>query len=351
MKSKRKLTWVWISMAALFTIGVADMASRSWAAPKQPPPPPAAAKPEEKPSAAAPAKNGQAEVVVGAFVNQIHEFSLKDNSFTVDFYLWFRWKDPELKPYETWSLVDGRVEDKGEAVVKDLPDGSKHAYLRVVGKVTRFFDVTDYPLDNHALTIVIEEENEEIHRVKYVADTQNSSASATISLPGWQFARLSSVAESAAYTSNFGDVSVPTGNSTQYARLTTAVSFTRAGWTYFVKMFFALWTCVLVAMTAFFIKPTNTDPRFGLGVGALFGAIASQYTVAGALPETNVVTLADKLHLEAFLLIILSVMQSTWALALIEADKAEASHTLDVWSRRLIPLAFLIGVLFLVFTR
>ena len=73
--------------------------------------------------------------------------------------------------------------------------------------------------------------------------------------------------------------------------------------------------------------------------------------MAGALPETNVVTLADKLHLEAFLLIILSVMQSTWALALIEADKAEASHTLDVWSRRLIPLAFLIGVLFLVFTR
>ena len=84
MKSKRTLTWVWISMAALFTIGVADMASRSWAAPKQPPPPPVAAKPEEKPSAAAPAKNGQAEVVVGAFVNQIHEFSLKDNSFTVD---------------------------------------------------------------------------------------------------------------------------------------------------------------------------------------------------------------------------------------------------------------------------
>src|SRR5690242_4771958 len=86
------------------------------------------------------------EVVVGAYVNQIHEFSLRDNSFTVDFYLWFRWKDPDLKPYETFSVVDGRIESRTDAVVRELPNGERHAYTRVVAKITRFFDVSDYPL-------------------------------------------------------------------------------------------------------------------------------------------------------------------------------------------------------------
>ncbi len=298
---------------------------------------------------AAPARAPKS-VVVGVYVNQIHEFSLKDNSFTVDFYVWFRWHDPELKPYDTFSVVDGRVDSKTEPVVKDLPGGEKHAYSRVVATITRHFDIGPYPLDNHQLAIIIEEENDEAHLVRYAADAENSAASPTISLPGWRFQRLSTEASEKTYRSNFGDTTLPVGNESSYARLTTAVSFTRTGLTFYVKLFFGLWACVLLSMLAYFIRPTNVDPRFGVGVGALFGAIASQYVVAGALPDSNVITLADRMHLIAFFFIIVSVAQSTWALWLWECERVDASKRVDRIFRVAAPALYLAAAIFVTVT-
>lgn len=324
------------------TLALALTAQRSLAQaeapPEVPPPEPAA------PTASA------TDVTVGVYVNQIHEFSLKDNSFTVDFYVWFRWKDPALKPHETFSVVDGRIESKTEPVLKDLPDGSKHAYARVVVTITRFFDIHAYPLDNHQLAVIIEEENDEVHVLRYVADTVNSAASPNILLPGWSFERLSTVAGEATYRSNFGDTSLPTGNESKYARLTTAVAFTRTGLTFYVKLFFALWACVLLATLAYFIRPSDVDPRFGVGVGALFGAIASQYVVASSLPDTNVITLADKMHLVAFFFIILSVTQSTYSLWLFESEHVAASQRLDRVFRVASPLVYVLATVYLTAT-
>lgn len=290
------------------------------------------------------------DVVVGVYVNQIHEFSLRENSFTVDFYVWFRWKNFERKPYETFSVVDGRIESKSEPQLKDLPGGEKHAWVRVVAKITRFFDTTAYPLDNHQLAVIIEEENSEVHEVRYLADTVNSAASKEIKLSGWVFERLSTTAGEQRYTSNFGDTSLPTGNESKYSRITTAIAFTRHGSTFFFKAFFALWVCVVVAFLSFFIKPTDVDPRFGLGVGALFAAIAAQYTMVAALPDSNVITLADKLHLLGFGFIFVSLGQSTYSLWLFQTEREKQSKLLDRVSRAAFPLAYLLANVWAVVT-
>lgn len=58
-------------------------------------------------AAAAPAK-----VVVGVYVNQIYAVSLKDNHFSADFYVWFRYEDDALKPLETMEVVGGKIDSK-----------------------------------------------------------------------------------------------------------------------------------------------------------------------------------------------------------------------------------------------
>jgi hypothetical protein len=240
-------------------------------------------------------------------------------------------------------VVDGRIESKTEPQVKDLPGGEKHAWVRVVAKITRFFDTSAYPLDNHQLAVIIEEENSEVHEVKYTADVANSSASKEIKLSGWVFERLDTTAGERKYTSNFGDISLPTGNAAIYSRVTTAIQFTRQGSTFFFKAFFALWVCVVVAFLAFFIKPTDVDPRFGLGVGALFAAIAAQYTMVAALPDSNVITLADKLHLWGFAFIFVSLAQSTWSLWLFQTEREKLSKLIDRVSRVAFPLGYLVA--------
>lgn len=307
-------------------------------------PAPAAAPAAAEKAESKTAVEGKADdVVVGVYVNQVHEFSLHENSFTVDFYVWFRWKNPKIEPYKTFAVVDGRIESQTEATVKDLPSGEKHAYLRVVAKITKFFDTTEYPLDNHQLTIVIEEEDAETFLLKYIADAPNSAASPEIKLSGWSFARLNTFASEQAYRSNFGDTSLPTGNQTLYSRVTTAVSFTREGGTFFFKLFFGLWICVAISFLVFFLKPSDVDPRFGLGVGALFAAIASMYVVASSLPDSNVITLADMMHLIAFGFIFVSVAQSTISLYWFQTEREAKSKSFDRLFRVIAPVGYIIA--------
>jgi hypothetical protein len=265
----------------------------------------AAARPAAPPSGRKPAQQVPAapkEVLVGAYVMHIHEISIRENYFTADFYLWFRWKDDKLTPYNTFSLVDAREEKITEPVTqtKPMPDGSNFAYVRIVAKLTKFWDLRQYPLDSHNLDINIEEEENETALVHYVADTENSGADLSqISMPGWKLADAYPVTGLGNYHSNFGDISLQTNKESSYSRLTLRMKLVREGDLVFLKLLFGVWVGAGISFVAFFIPPNRIDPRFGVGVGAIFAAIASEYIVTQSLPDTNTVTLADKLHVLA----------------------------------------------------
>ncbi len=279
------------------------------------------------------------KVTTGMWVNQIHELNLKENNFVVDLYVWFRWKG-ELKPHETWSFIDGRIESKTESSSKIFPDGSRYVCQRVIVKVTRFFDVSRYPLDGHTLSMTVEEDEGEDHLVQYVADVENSGIDPRVTMPGWTLGVKDAVAGVGQYKSNFGDVSVPAGKETRYGRMTLRLDLTRSGATYFVKVFFGVWVAASIAFLCFFIKPTNVDPRFGLGVGAIFAAIASEYTISSSLPEGGVATLADQVHLVAYLAIFVTLAQSTASLWLVEHGKEATSKRFDKLFAILLPFVY-----------
>ncbi len=293
-------------------------------------------------AAAVPAPSGPVEVTVGIWINQIHELSLKENYFVADFYVWFRWKGEDLKPQNSFALVDGRIESKTEAVTRVLENGDNYAYVRVVARMTKFWDVKNFPLDDHQLSVIVEEEENEDNKLKYVIDAANSGTEPRIRVPGWSLAKKETVATLGVYKSNFGDVTLPTGNESKYARASLTMFFDREGTSYFAKLFFGLWVAALIAFLAFFIKPTDVDPRFGLGVGAIFAAIASEYIVTSSLPDTNIITLADWLHLIAFAFIFVSIAQSTYSLWLFQNEQEAKSKRLDKLFVMVLPLSYVI---------
>lgn len=268
------------------------------------------------------------KVTTGLYLNQIHELNLKENYFVADVFVWFRWRG-DAKPYESFSFIDGRVESKNEVELSKLPDGESYACYRVVVRITKFWDVRQYPLDKQELTITIEEDRDEEDTILYIADTENSAIDPHVKMSGFVINFEGARVGLGEYHSNFGDTSIPTGNTARYARATISLTLAREGNTYFAKLFFALWISALIGFLAFMIKPQNVDPRFGLGVGAIFAAIASEYTVTSNLPEIGVATLADKLHVVAYFVIFVSLAQSTFSLWLAEHDREAASKRLD----------------------
>jgi hypothetical protein len=57
------------------------------------------------------ASPGPAEVIVGAYVNDIQELDFKANNYTVDLYVWFRWKDKDIDPSKTMEFMNRYASD------------------------------------------------------------------------------------------------------------------------------------------------------------------------------------------------------------------------------------------------
>jgi hypothetical protein len=285
------------------------------------------------------APSGADEVYVGIYVNQVTELSLKENRFQADFWLWFRWQNDAIKPYQSFEIANGRISSKTEPSISKVK-GANYAVTRVVATMTTFWDVSRYPLDDHDMPIVIEDGNSEEFKLLYVADVVGSNVDPDFRVPGWSVSKSAAHVNTTVKRSNYGDISLPSDNESRYSSFRFVVKLERRGAAYFVKHFSGLFIAVLIAFLAFFIRPTDVDPRFGLGVGALFAAVASEYVVTGALPDSGVLSLADKLHIVAFGFIFLSLVQSACSLQLFHDERMHQSNRIDRWARVLFPASY-----------
>ncbi|HEX7320393.1 MAG TPA: hypothetical protein VF399_08565 [bacterium] len=289
------------------------------------------------------------DVYVGVYVNQIFDVSLKDNKFSVDFYVWFRWIGDSVNPVESFEVVNGRMDSKN-GVYEDEIKGYQYASCRVVATMTKFWDISKFPLDDHIMTIEIEDNENEDFKLTYIPDTGNCGINPQVEVPGWKVSTASASVVGHSYQTNYGDISLPSNNESVYSRFIYSIAVVRPGYGYFFKLFFGVFIAAMIAFLTFFIKPTDLDPRFGLGVGAIFAAVASEYVIASALPDTNLITMADKLHILAFIFIFLSIAESVLSLRLFSTDREGLSKNLDktcfiVFMAVYIILSFLLIVL------
>jgi hypothetical protein len=64
-----------------------------------------------------------------------------------------------------------------------------------------------------------------------------------------------------------------------YNRHRQSIPLVRPNCGYFVKLLFGLFVATAIAFLALFIRPIDLDPRFGLGVGAIFASVTSALTL------------------------------------------------------------------------
>ena len=259
----------------------------------------------------------------GIYVDRIVDLSVKESTWTVDFYVWFRWSGQGADPGENFQIVDGSIESKEK--VDEYTSGDEHyALYRVVAHITKFFDVSRFPRDDHLLTINIETPASERHELLFVPDNESSGVSSRVQIPGYSIYEQAVLEKPHAYTSTHGDPRLAAGTEKVQSQLRMGLWIQRQGWGFYLKMFVPLFAAVGVAMLAFFIKPTYIDPRFGLGVGALFAVIANTYITSLLVPDTGVMTLVDIVNQVGIVTIVLSLLQSTISLYLYDRKGKEA---------------------------
>lgn len=287
----------------------------------------------------------QEKVWLGMYVNRIEEINLRDNYFIADFYIWFRWKNKELKPYESFGIVDADIENKGDVDLFELPDGLQYACLRVKAKVNKQWDIHKYPLDSHILSLKIEDENNEIDSILYLPDSKSSKISNNRFVNGYRLQNLTVKPVENKYYTNYGDTSLPSDVESVYSQLQFNILAQGGTISDIFKIYWGLFISVFVAWIAFLIKPINLDPRFGVSIGAIFAAAATGIMISDSLPISSDFVLADILSMLSLGYIFMITVISALVLKLYESGKEKEGKLIDTICLIMVPISYIVLVI------
>jgi hypothetical protein len=289
---------------------------------------PATTEPATAAPAAAPTK--PTEVTVGVYVNDIQQLDLQSHSYVMDFYVWFRWKNPDINPQATLEFMNpfqlwGHVSTPLYEKPQDLPDGSQYTAIRYQGQFNSKLPLEKYPFDKQNLILEFEDNGAGSATQKFVPDTDAITINPEMTLPGYIIGKPELKIVDKPYPTNFGDTRLTSFE--PYSRVTVTVPVHRPWLTYAIKIILPILLVAACASLVYFIHPSFVEGRIGMGITALLTLVALQLTSNSQLPEVDYLMMIDMLYIAAYLFVIASlaqVVRTSWAAHRGDDEKAIA---------------------------
>jgi hypothetical protein len=283
------------------------------------------------------------KVSAGIYVDRIFNVVLRHTHWNVDFYIWFNWSGPNVHPGDNFQIVNGEIINKELKAKTNVGDDHYELY-RVTAEITKFFNISRYPRDNHLMTLQIEDTKRQFFDLTFVPDSDGSAVSSRVKIPGYEIWSQKLVEKRHSYKTRRGDPRLPEGYKSTYSQLVFGMGIKRASWGLYVKMFVGIFSAVCLSMLAFFVSPAHTSPRFAVGIGAFFASIASVYVISSQIPLSSGYTLTDYVTATSVITIFFTLLTSTFSVGIYHnwnAGKAWAAR-LDSHARLIFAAGYTI---------
>jgi hypothetical protein len=279
-------------------------------------------------------------VHAGIYVEDIDTMSIRDSFWSTTFFLWFRWTgDKGLDPAKSFLLVDARI-DKREVVEQYFgDDGTNYQRVKVAARMFKTFNTMRVPLDDHVLTISIEDAARDGFRLRFVAD-EESGYSSRLKITGYKVTSFRTVVKNHTYRSTYGDPRAESKRKT-FTELVAGLAVKRASMGLYLKLLLALFAGCLLTLASFYIRPSDTSPRFSLPTASYFGAVANSYLIGSQVPSSGQFGLVDYIGGLGLLTISLCVGASLYSgyHYIIRKDESY-SRAIDAATRRTVFIVY-----------
>lgn len=247
-------------------------------------------------------------VWVGAYLNDIQSIDLRNHTFLVDFYFWFRWCDNEISPGESFEFMNVALsEAEPPELINDVedvqPDGMAYRLYRYRGAFSTKFPVGAYPFDTQRLRIEIEDADWTIDRVRY--QVEELTLNQSIELPGYRITNAAIELTDHPYATTFGDrlEAAPA----PYSRATIAITVQRPWLESGLKTLTPVLLIIFCAAAALLLGGHLVEARTGLAITSLLALVALQFTMAGSLPEVGYLLMLDQIYIASYAFILVVV--------------------------------------------
>ncbi len=279
-------------------------------------------------------------VKVGLWLKSLYDMDLSGGAYNTNFWLWFVYRSDSIAPAESAEVTNAKAFEFAQASV-EKKGGLNWASQEVRAEMKQIWDVNYFPFDRQVLTIEVEDAQNDLESVVYLADTANSTYSKEIELDGWKIESFEVSTTEHHYATNFGDPTLAEGGS-DYPQLTAQLTIRRNGWGLFFKLFTGVYVAFFISWLAFFVPPTEVDPRFGLSVGGLFGAVGNKYLVDSILPDIISTSLSDRIHGLTFAMLLSNVVVSVISLYYAKQERTATYKRIDRTAAAVLVVIFLI---------
>lgn len=277
-------------------------------------------------------KSEPRRVLVGAYVNDVQHISLESHSYAIDVYLWFHWTDSALNPSESVEMVNpfelwGHTVDSIYDDVQVIEDGEFYQVLRIQGRFSKKFLLTNFPYDRQELILEFEDSRNAVKDMIYVADAAPITINPRLVLPGFDVGQPVFEVENFQYPTNFGD---PRDKGPLvYSRGRIKIPISRPIVTYSIKLLLPIACVVLCASLMLLIRATYVDARVGIGITSLLTVVALQLSSNQQMPSVDYLVLMDKIYIAAYVYILAALGVVLYTARLVDSRQPERAEKLQ----------------------
>jgi len=280
-------------------------------------------------------------VKTGIYVTSIHDIDFKEKEYTIDFWIWFKYKNREFNFVENLEIPQAKSVNKSFSTI-DSSGAEVYLLMKIQCVMKDSWAIDNFPFDHQTLRLSIENSQFDSQSLVFRPDTLGKQYDPRFTLRGWDIDSLKVSDGVKKYETAFGDTSIIKPH-TEYSNFKVRVGISRDAMGIFWKMFLGMYVAFLIAFMCFYIHSDSIDSRFGLSVGSLFAVIGNKYIVDASLPETTTFTLVDTLHGITLIFILTVIISTAYSLRLIKQDKLTDSNKFD----KISSLALLAGYIVL----
>ena len=118
---------------------------------------------------------------LGIFLTQLGDFDLQKKSFSATFWVWTQTSAKEKSIFDSIGFPNSNATQSYPDVINSTPSG-KWIQRKIFGTFRHNWDMRNFPFDYQNLTIVIEEDDRDLSKLRYLPDKINSSIDEDINL-------------------------------------------------------------------------------------------------------------------------------------------------------------------------
>jgi hypothetical protein len=285
-------------------------------------------------------------VSVGAYVISVHDINFRDKEYTMRFWLWFLYDNPDFDFSTQLDIPNAKSIDPPEIILDSL-EGRAWAIMKMKATMKESWKVADFPFDEQHLSVQIENSLFDNKTLVFKPDVIGSTYDKEDALDGWNIKNFKVSNIQNDYETGFGDQQ-PSRSLQNFSAFLLEMDIERNAWGLFLKIFIGMYIAFLISIISFTIQVSELEPRFGLPVGGLFATVGNKYIIDSILPETSAFTLVDSLHTLTFLAIFGTLVVSAIALRQYDNGNKEAAVRYNHIGSRWVVILYVIANVILV---